>query len=38
MGARSAGNQVENMGNRDGNAANHWRDVGNAGKRRGFGE
>ena len=33
MGGRSAGNQVENMGNRGGNAANHCGDVGNAGKK-----
>ena len=33
MEGRSAGNQVENMGNRGGNAANHCGDVGNAGKK-----
>ena len=33
MGCRSAGNQVENMGNRGGDAANHCEDVGNAGKK-----
>ena len=31
-GGRSAGNQVENMENRGGNAANNCKDVGNAGK------
>ena len=29
MEGRSAGNQVENMGNRGGNVANHCGDVGN---------
>ena len=33
MGARSAENQVENMENRGGNAANHCGDVGNSGKK-----
>ena len=33
MGGKSAGKQVENMGNRGGNAANHCGDVGNAGKK-----
>ena len=33
MWGRSAGNQVENIGNRDGNAANHCGDVGSAGKK-----
>ena len=29
IGGRSAGNQVENMGNKGGNAVNHCGDVGN---------
>ena len=36
MGGRSAGNQVENMGNKGGNAANHCGDVGIFWRKIGF--